>query len=73
MLVQSGWPPRALVFSIAYGVAIAIGVGLWFVERYEVFRPWRVVIRYALLGVVLAALAAVLIWDGMAKHARQAE
>ena len=63
MLVQSGWPPRILVFSIAYCVAIAIGVGLWFVERCEAFRSWRVVIRYVLLGVVLAALAATLGWE----------
>jgi hypothetical protein len=63
MLVQSGWPPRVLVFSIAYCVAIAIGVGLWFVERCEAFRSWRVVIRYVLLGVVLAALAATLGWE----------
>jgi hypothetical protein len=68
MLIQSGWPPRVLVFSIAYCVAIAIGVGLWFVERHEAFRPWRVVIRYVLLGGVLAALAAVLGWEAIERR-----
>jgi RsiW-degrading membrane proteinase PrsW (M82 family) len=71
MLVQSGWPPRVLVFSIAYSVAIAIGVGLWFVERYEAFRSWRVVIRYVLLGVVLVALVAALVWEVVERHARR--
>jgi Domain of unknown function (DUF1922) len=71
MLVQSGWPPRVLVFSIAYCVAIAIGVGLWFIDRCEAFRSWRVVIRYVLLGGVLAVLAAALGWEVMERHAQR--
>jgi RsiW-degrading membrane proteinase PrsW (M82 family) len=65
MLMRSGWPPRVLFFSIAYCVAIAIGVGLWFIERYEAFRSWRVMIRYVLLGALLAALAAAFGWEAL--------
>jgi hypothetical protein len=65
MLVKSGWPPRVLVFSIAYCVAIAIGVGLWFIERCEAFRSWRVMTRYVLLGALLAALAAAFGWEAL--------
>jgi hypothetical protein len=62
-LVREGWPPRNPIFAVGAGIAIVVGGGLWFVERHEVFRPWRVTIRYILLGVVLAALAATVAWD----------
>ncbi|HEV3444178.1 MAG TPA: hypothetical protein VG099_06010 [Gemmataceae bacterium] len=61
-LVRTGWPPRVPIFAIGGCFAIAIGAGLWFVERYELFRPWRLAIRYLLLGVALAALAAAVAW-----------
>ena len=62
-LVRTGWPPRAPIFAVGGCVAMVIGAGLWFVERYELFRPWRLVIRYLLLGVALAALVAMVAWD----------
>jgi hypothetical protein len=63
LLVREGWPPRNPIFAIGAGIAIVIGGGLWFVERYEGLRHWRVLIRYILLGVVLVALAATVAWD----------
>jgi hypothetical protein len=63
LLVREGWPPRNPTFAVGAGIAIVVGGGLWFVERHEAFRPWRVAIRYILLGVVLAALAATVAWD----------
>jgi hypothetical protein len=62
-LVRSGWPPPLSFFSVGACVAMAIGVALWFVERVDVFRPWRVVIHYVLLGIVLAALGVMIAWD----------
>ena len=62
-LFREGWPPRHPVFAVGGGIAIVVGGGLWFVERFEVFRPWRVAIRYIILGVVLAALAAMVAWE----------
>jgi hypothetical protein len=50
-------------FTVAAGAAIAIGIGLWFIERHPAFRAWRPLIRYALLGMVLAALVATVAWD----------
>jgi hypothetical protein len=63
LLVRSGWPPRVPMFTVGACLAIVIGVGLWFVERHEALRPWRVMIRYVLLGVVLAGLAGTIAWD----------
>jgi hypothetical protein len=63
LLVRSGWPPHFPIFTVGACVAIAIGVGLWFVERHEIFRPWRVMIRYVLLAIVLAALVATIALD----------
>jgi hypothetical protein len=68
MVFRSGWPPRIPIFTFGACIAIGIGVGLWFVERYEAFRPWRVLIRYVLLGVALAALGATIFWD-VCRHA----
>jgi hypothetical protein len=68
LLIRSGWPPRVSIITVGACVVIALGVGLWFVERREAFRPWRVVIRYVLLGVVVAALGATMALD-MASHA----
>jgi hypothetical protein len=68
MVFQSGWPPRIPIFTMGACIAIVVGVGLWFVERYEAFRPWRVLIRYVLLAVVLAALGATIVWD-VSRHA----
>jgi hypothetical protein len=62
LLVRTGWPPRLPIFAIGGCVALVIGAGLWFVERYELFRPWRLVIRYLLLGVAIAALVATVAW-----------
>jgi hypothetical protein len=63
LVFRSGWPPHIPIFTIGACFAIGIGVGLWFVERYEAFRPWRVLVRYVLLGVALAALGAAIVWD----------
>jgi RsiW-degrading membrane proteinase PrsW (M82 family) len=62
-LLVREWPPRVPIFTVAACLAIVIGVGLWFVERHEAFRPWRVVIHYVLLGALLAASAATIAWD----------
>jgi hypothetical protein len=62
-LVREGWPARNPIFAVVGGIAIVVGGGLWFVERLEVFRRWRVAIRYILLGVVLAALAVTVAWE----------
>jgi hypothetical protein len=68
ILVRNGWPPRFPLFAAGACIAIGIGIGLWFMERYDLFRPWRLVIHNVLLGVVLAALAATIVWD-VGRHA----
>jgi hypothetical protein len=67
-LVRQGWSPHNPIFALGGGMAIVIGAGLFFVERFEMFRPWRVAIRYVLLGVLLAALATTVAFD-MARRA----
>jgi hypothetical protein len=63
LLVRNGWPPLLPIFSVGAVIAIAIGIGLWFIERYNLFRPWRRAIHTMLLLVLLASLAATIVWD----------
>jgi hypothetical protein len=63
LVVRNGWPPRLPIVAVGAGVAVCIGVGLWFVERHQAFRPWRVLIHCVLLVGLLTAAGAVIVWD----------
>jgi hypothetical protein len=63
LLVRNGWPPFLPIFSVGAVIAIAIGIGLWFIERYDQFQPWRKTVHIILLLVLFATLAATIVWD----------
>jgi hypothetical protein len=64
MLVWNGWPPiLPIMFSVGAYIAIAIGIGLWFIERYEVFRPWRQVLHIIFVLVLCATMIAIIAYD----------